>query len=243
MLINKLDEGIVRRFWRERKERPKKSHHASELSYKTETEIVGACIRKQFYDWIKQKPSDVNPTRLYFAEVGRLLHKNLFKSLWEEAEVLIYEELPLSVDVKGLKDIHGYVDDIMKIDKKVIMAEIKTTQGKGMTSKGFGIKYCGAKLTDELQLLYYKDHYTPDDKVKALGKITEYWILYFARDSFYRMELPLDLDGVNWNKCYDRWHDLEGFLKIGTPPPRDFKAGTYPCTWCVYETYCWSRRA
>lgn len=241
MLINKLDEGIVRRFWRERQERPKKSHHVSELSYKTKTEIVGACIRKQYYDWIKQRPSDVDPTRLYFMEVGKLLHKNLFKSLWEEARILVYENEFLSVDIAGLKDIHGYIDDIVKIRKDVIMVEIKTTQGRGMTSKQYGIKYHGAKITDELQLLYYKDHYVPSAEVKKFGEINAYWILYFARDSFYRIELPLDLDNMNWKKCYQRWSDLEQFLKLGDMPPRDFSTGKYPCSWCIYETHCWSK--
>ena len=240
MLLNKLDEGIVRKFWRKRQERPKKSHHMSELSYVQGNEVIGACIRKQYYDWIKQKPSDVDPTRLYFMEVGSLLHKHLFEALWTEAKVLVCGEESISVDIKGLRDIHGYVDDIVKIRKDVIMVEIKTTQGKGMTGKQFGIKYHGAKITDELQLLYYKDHYAPSDKVKKLGEVNKYWLLYFARDSFYRMELPLDLDNMNWNKCYHRWSNLEKFLKLGDVPPRDFPAGKYPCTWCIYETFCWS---
>ena len=204
----------------------------SELSYKTPSEIVGACIRKQYYDWVNQKPSDVNPTRLYFTLVGKILHKHLFKALWEEAGAKVYDEEALEVDIEGLKDIHGYIDAIVAADRKVIMAEIKTTQGKGMTSKVLGIKYCGAKLTDELQLLYYKDHYS------GKLKVSEWWLVYFARDSFYRMDLPLDLEGMDWKKCYERWYDLEGFLKIGTPPPKDFKAGNYPCTWCIYESYC-----
>ena len=137
MLVDKFDEGIVLMFWDDWKaHHPRTSHYVTELSMpQNHQSPLGRCIREQWYNWMEVKPSDVNPTRVLFPIVGKLLHEGLFAKAWKRAGVEFVDEVPLEVIEKDLKwPIHGKMDFRMQLmgDRAV---EVKTTQGRGITSK------------------------------------------------------------------------------------------------------------
>lgn len=237
MLIDKLDEGIVLLYWDGWKaHHPRKSHYVTELSMPQGKgkPPLGRCIREQWYNWMEIKPTDLDPTRILFKMVGGILHDHLFKACWERAGVQLDDEVPIEVKKRNLKyPIHGKMDYQMELQGPRVV-EVKTTQGRGITNKAFGIKYNGPKIEHQLQLAWYYDH---------CGMEVEADFVYFGRDNFYRMDFPWE-DVENhpwknkWPKAYARWRDLETFVEQKLIPPMDFDGENYPCSWCEWQSRC-----
>ena len=229
-LIEKFDEGIIKEYWEEwEKHHPRKAHYASDLFTFIDDRPVGSCPRKRWYDWKGIKPSDVDPTRVLYMKVGSILHEHLFKSAWEKAGLKIDDEVELNpIKVKQLKyPIHGRLDII--VDNSLLV-EIKTTQGKGITNKNFGVKYTGAKIEHILQLSFYKRFYKID--LPAV-------FIYFGRDNFYRTQIELTEEKIDWNDVFYRLLDFEKTLEENRPPsPVYDNLDDYPCSWCFYRTKC-----
>ncbi|MFW6120730.1 MAG: hypothetical protein ACOC80_07490 [Petrotogales bacterium] len=229
-LIEKFDEGLIL-IWQDEweKHHPRKSHYVTDISLTTEHGIVGSCLRKQFYDWKEYKPTDLNPTRILYTEVGKILHKHLFKRVFERAGLKVEDELELENRIDILHyPVHGRIDQIIN---NSIMLEIKTTQGKGITNKHFGVKYNGAKETQKIQLAYYRDYWK--------DAFEEYVFFFFGRDNFYRTAFLLDdREEYDWNAAYVRWHELEYYLKRNVLPLPDYDTEKFPCSWCIYQSQC-----
>ncbi|MHA1329713.1 MAG: hypothetical protein ACTSR2_01425 [Candidatus Hodarchaeales archaeon] len=229
-LVDKFDEGIVRIWWEERKRHPKTNHYVTDVNCVLDGKLVGknGCMRKQYYDWIGEKPTNIDPTRILFTMVGKILHKYLFKRCWESAGLKVEDEEPFKVKISGLKfPISGRVDFI--VDS--VMVEVKTTQGRGITSKEYGVKYKGVKPETLMQICFYKEFSKID--------CNDYSVFYFGRDNFYRTEFRIDpyLE-FDWESAFKRFAQVEKCLEKGIVPPDEFPPGQFPCTWCIYETKC-----
>jgi len=223
-IINILDEGLLLLYKDEwEKHHPRKSHYVTELTLEKGT---GRCLREQYFDWANVYPTDLDPTRLYYTEVGKILHENLFSKIFERTKLDIIKEYEIEVIIPYLKyPIHGKIDYI--IDD--VLIEIKTTQGKGITNKNFGIKYQGAKEEHKIQLAYYLTH-TVHEKA---------FFIYFGRDNFYRTQIELECIDYDWELAYKRWQHLEECVEKATIPKPDYTdISKYPCSWCVYNKLC-----
>jgi len=236
MVVDKFDEGIILLWWdRWRERKPRASHYVTEIGFEYNGQLVGSCLRAQFYDWIKKKPTDLDPTRILYPEVGRLLHEGLFKRAFERSCKSVRAEIPLEVWPEGLQyPIHGKIDLVLEVEEGTyIVLEEKTTQGKGITNPKFGIRAQGPKMEHVIQLSYYKDHMSKKDK-----KGTTFMFMYFGRDSFYRADFDLAKHKFDWNRGYERFKTLETALRTKKMPSPDYDKKEYPCSWCLWQTAC-----
>lgn len=247
-------------------------HYPSSASFKKATgKIVGACMRQLYYRATKQEitnPKDM--TNRLQAGFGDAIHTWLTDKLQKSKKIKMIPEASGRVTVDELeKEISFRLDSLVTYRGELGGLEFKTMQSYGLQRM---VKEGGPKDNHILQILSY---FGTNDAIRWFS------LVYFGRDSGFRAEYHVwkdpvtnlfmiegvfpeskakPVDELNFPGVVARWGELEGSIKAGVLPHRDFKAvltkegkvtdkrtknhvdykTDFACTYCEFQNHCWS---
>ena len=140
-----------------------KVHHYARdfLKRKDEDTLVGMCVRENWYSWMKVGNTDMAVKSLYNFKGGRMWENEIAHLLEQYPGWSVERERPVMIHPEALKyAIKGKIDFVLRSPdgKETILVELKTTHGRAMTNKFFGVKYKGPKDDHVMQLSYYFAH-------------------------------------------------------------------------------------
>lgn len=241
-------------------------HNPSSASFKRPSgEVVGKCLRQLFYRATKEP--ETNPgevTGMLQAGFGDAIHYWLLNKLGTSGKIRLMKESGGKFIIDELtKEISYRVDGLVTVGDEMGGLELKTTQGRAITGKGWGIKDNGPKEDHLLQVICY---------MKAQPSLKWFALVYIGRDTAYRIQYNITRNGdefyvngklvrdLNFAGVVSRWRELEQYIKDNKVPPRDFKVwlkddgsiqetktikgdfykSDFQCLYCPYSAKCWS---
>lgn len=213
-------------------------HNPSSASVSKEGVVTGACLRQLYYKASAEpssEPSDGGS--ILKMEFGNVIHDYLASKLQKIPGLTYKAEVPGKLIVDDLtKEVSYRLDGLVfggeEYDNTLGGVEIKTVFGRKMDS----IKEYGPSDDHLLQIVCY---------FKALPEVKWFSLLYFARDTGYRIEYQLFKDGddiymygpgvseptkllFTWEQIKERFKTYEGYLERKELPPRDYKVWLSP---------------
>lgn len=228
--------------------------------------VVGACLRQLYYRATKaEEGTEVDVTGKLQMGFGDAIHDFILGKLKKYKKFSIFPELAAKTIIDPLtKEISFRLDGLITQDDGTVGGlELKTTQGRAITGRGWGIKATGPKEDHLLQIISY---FATNKAIKWFA------LVYLARDNAYRLEYHITRDGdryfldgkeikdLNFAGIKKRWMELEKYLEEQKLPPRDFKVfldkdgniqktktmkgdtkrSDWRCMYCPYaKTVCW----
>lgn len=225
-IFNPIEEAIHKN---SKKPFQSKSFYPSEASCVVDKEIIGACLRKQYYRWIGMPPSEGTTYRTHLsAKLGDRCEE-VFLDLYQQMGLLKGRALPFKCTVMGL-NISGKLDGLTK-EGEII--ECKSAYGRA-----FAYSVCYSPKKDHLcQIILY---------MACMG-IDSCIIPYLCRDDTairagYRMsKKEIEATGITVIGILSRWKKLQQMLKDNITPEREFIRSAWQCRYCQYKTHCWKK--
>lgn len=271
--INLLDEALITEA-QDRQARSKNyqyKHNPSSASYrKADGKVVGACQRQLYYRAKKvDSTRELDTTSMIQGGFGDAIHTWLLDKLTKVTGISLMKEAGGKLIVDPLTLEMSYrLDGLVTVGDVMGGLEIKTTQGRAITGKDWGIKDKGPKDDHLLQVICY---------MKAHPSLKWFALVYFGRDNAYRMQFDVKREGDKffWRKAgakswtpveFDfegiqkRWLELEAHIDGDILPPRDYKVwlkadgsiqdtkyikgdffkSDFRCLYCPYSKKCWT---
>lgn len=208
-------------------------HNPSSASVRDGSRVIGACLRQLYYKSTGEpvsEPSDGGS--LLKMDFGNVIHDYLADKLKKIPGLNYTEEFPGKLLVDDLtKELSYRLDGLVLTGEEYAGStggvEIKTVFGRKMDS----IKVEGPSEDHLLQIVCY---------FKALPSVKWFSLLYFARDTGYRIEFHIWREGEDlyiqgpsipypkklhykWEQIKERFKEYEGYLERKELPPRDYK--------------------
>lgn len=208
-----------------------KGHYPSSASFKFDNgDLVGPDLLDGFLKWSGVKPS--NPSEasdILRMRLGDGVHSVLAK-IFQRCGLKVLNEVSGKVQIEGLKHPISYrTDQLLEVDGKLIVLEVKSSTEQQMFGRGWGINDKGPKMDHLLQVFCY---------LELVPLVNSGRLLYIARDSGKMLEYeiekwgPNDLYYVNqravaevtWEGILNRWRLLEKALEEKKQPDPEYKA-------------------
>ncbi len=215
-LLKSIDSYLVDRDLRETMKKERTSHHPS---------AVNKCMRQQYYSWIKQPITNPrSATSVYRMSIGKWIEKGIVEDVLKPmfGEDKIKTQVEIFHHSPELKyPIHGYMDVVIEMEDEsgnVVFTpvEIKTSFGRGIKN----IQLSGKPREDDATQSKVYISTRKDFKQIAL--------IYLGRDSFYRTEFDLSMEGFERDEfiaeIVKRFKVLEEHIENKTLPEREYEA-------------------
>ncbi|MCP3680291.1 MAG: hypothetical protein GY782_08600 [Gammaproteobacteria bacterium] len=242
MIIEKIEESLIRKGSRERK-----AHYPSDIN---------SCQRQLTYKWLAKEASNPIPPSGYLKmEMGNAIHELV--PVWlANVGLEIIDEFANKKAIEGLKYPFSYrIDNLFMEHDEISGIEVKTSYGIGIKQ----IQVKGQpKESDIKQVLTY---------MELEPSIHKFYLVYIGRDNGYRTEFIIPriintavLYGVrwNWDDEIKRLKGIEIAIEANTLLPRDYNIcrvngefkdkftankieykSDWQCSYCSWRSDCW----
>lgn len=165
-IVDLIDSGLIA----EQKARQtdgylKKNHYVRDFLLLDDEGMEGRCLRENWYEWHSFVPTNLDTKSLYNFKSGYLLEdmvaeviKKFSSDVWsmERGRVVMIQPPGLTHPIKGKIDfVFRHLDPR---DPYTVMVEMKTSHGRGMSNRKFGVKYQGPRKSHVMQGSFYYRH-------------------------------------------------------------------------------------
>jgi hypothetical protein len=226
-VFNPLDEylkGI--------KQRPTTSFYPSSAScWVSKTELVGECLRKQYFRWKRQEGEESSSYRTWMAAQLGNAYEKAFLQGYKAQGLLKAEQYPFYRVIMGLP-ISGRLDGLTK---KGEIIECKSVYGKAFYIKLSSSVMNRPKLEHLCQIMVY---------LAALG-LNVCILPYGSRDDTGRRQgyritkRDIEREGILFIKIIQRWKILQSHLIASILPDRDYDYDDWQCRYCSFRKLCY----
>ncbi len=157
----------------------KQNHYARDFLILDDDGMEGRCLRENFYEWHGFEKTNQETKSLYNFKSGFMLEdmvghviEKFHSDVWsmERSRVVMIQPEGLTHPIKGKMDfVFRSLDDSKPW---TVIAEMKTSHGRGISNKKFGRRYTGPMKSHIMQASFYYQYAdtTPD---LYLGKVEE----------------------------------------------------------------------
>lgn len=232
--------------------RPNTGLYPASASIEVDGAIYGACHRAEYYRWYRYAPTnEMDPESILITSIGDSIHNMVSSILRRNVE---------ETNIVVLSDEQAFFDSTEFISGRtdLLLKDLKTGHLHGCDVKSVG-EYKASMVIDQpdllhiLQCVVYLDQYNKSAKINNSKPISDWIILYIARNESWRLkkyphgslfkymwQFTIDLDkgyvtvtGQNGSKkeypkitvekIYERYRNLLAKIRIKTLPDRDFQ--------------------
>jgi hypothetical protein len=204
------------------------SFYPSSASCRTEKGLVGACLRKQYYDWKGVEGAPMTYRTYITFRLGSA-YEHAFLEGYKARGLLKAADYPFRVTIMGLP-ISGRLDGLTKKDEVI---ECKSSYGKAFFYS-VGNK---PKPENLCQIMVYLAVLGLDVCILPYGSRDDQ-----AHRQGYRLrKSDIENEGITFIGIIRRWKVLQAHLITDIPPDRDFEPGDWQCSYCGYRKICYSQ--
>ena len=209
------------------------SFYPSSASCLIGKEVVGECLRKQYWRWKGEPILGDQTYRGWLAmRLGSAYEKAFLEGYWAQG-LLKATDYPFYRVIMGLP-ISGRLDGLTK---KGEIIECKSVYGKAFYMRPAESVMNRPKPEHLCQIMVY---------LAALG--LDICILpYGSRDDTgrrqgYRLtKKDIEREGILFIKIIQRWKQLKFCLEMNELPPRDYDYENWQCKYCGYRKLCYQQ--
>jgi len=211
--------------------RKTRAYYPSSASCYIGKELVGECLRKQYWRWKGEPGSGEQSYRSWLsARLGDAYEKAFIQG-YRARGFLKAANLPFYKVVCGLP-ISGRIDGLTYKDEII---ECKSVYGKAFYMKPSESVANRTKPEHLCQIMVY---------MGCLG-LDICLLPYGARDDTgrrvaYRLtKRDIEREGILFVKIIQRWKILQVYLITETLPPRDYTPDNWHCRYCLFHKLCY----
>jgi len=203
------------------------SFYPSDASCVVGGKVVGPCLRKQYWRWMKEPVSEGTTYKSYLSMKLGNACEQVFLDIYEKMGLLKGRNLPFRTEVMGLK-ISGRIDGLTKKNELI---ECKSAYGTAF----FNSVNKAPKEEHLCQIMLY---------LACLG-LDIAIIPYICRDNAakrigYKMsKKEIENLGITASGILNRWKRLQKCLDEKKIPDRDYDKKNWNCRYCVYKSKCY----
>lgn len=223
--------GPVEEYIKNFQSRPVTSFYPSSASCMIGQQVVGECLRKQYYRWKQTPVSEGTSYRSWLSMRLGSAYEKAFMEGYKAKKLLKSQNEKFRIEVMGL-NISGETD---AITKKGEVIECKSVYGKAFYMK----------LGDSVMNRPKREHLCQIMVYLAVLGLDVCLLPYGSRDATgkrqgYRIsKRDIEREGILFIKIINRWKNLKLCLDTNTLPNRDYDYEDWQCGYCPYRKLCY----
>jgi hypothetical protein len=211
--------------------RPTTSFYPSSASCIIANEVVGECLRKQYYRWKQVPGGEESSWRSWLSQRLGSAYEKAFLEGYRAQGLLKAADYPFRVTIMGLP-ISGRLDGLTK---KGEIIECKSVYGKAFYMK-LGNSVMNRPKPEHLcQIMVYLAVLGLDTCILPYGSRDD-----TGRRQGYRIrKRDIEREGILFIKIIQRWKILQLCLTTNMLPERDYDYEDWQCRYCQFRKLCY----